>query len=609
MIGRTIGKYRFVAPLGRGGMGTVFRAVDETLDREVAIKVLNPDLADSEIMKRFRAEATTLARLNHPEIATIYELYRSDCELLMVMEFVRGETLDALLERWGPLAPEEAAYIVDRVLGALGHAHRAGIVHRDLKPANVMVSDHGGVKIMDFGIARVVGAEHVTMDRFMIGTPAYMPPEQVLGQDVDGRADLYSIGIVFYRLLTGMLPFEADSAFAMAQKQISDTPLPLHLHREGLPDWCEIIVKRALAKSPADRFQTAEEFRAELNRGTGTVTTEHLTAFRVENIEPATPRSIGTPQGAMIPAPPATARAAMAPPAATGTSRSSAVRPADRRPRTPSDGATVLLRERYFVRAGSLLRAAAMGVSVLAILALGRPAPATPTTAEPIPAPEAIVARASPARVERPAPTASKAAVRSAESPSLAVVGSQNARRPSAAKAHRDQRATAVAPAKQSTAAADGPPSAASVERTSAGAPMPPVPMPPLMFDAKALVGDGEQQREHDAKLLLANGMLTVTANNKTVLQSVPYGRLLSVNYSHGRNPLWNSPAGPTPVMRVQGGKFGFLKGDRHWIVLRTKDLFIVLRVYDVQVNRMLEALEARSGRKAELIVERKDIK
>src|SRR5439155_9251690 len=211
MIGKTVGKYRIVGQLGRGGMGTVYKALDLTLEREVAIKVLNPELADTKIMNRFRAEATTLAKLNHPEIATIYELFRSETDLLIVMEFVRGETLEKIALRLGAAPPDNAAYLVDRVLSALEHAHRAGIVHCDIKPANIMVSAHGGVKIMDFGTARVRGAERGTVDGYMMGTPAYMAPEQVLGQEVDGRADLYAVGVVFYRLLTGALPFEADS--------------------------------------------------------------------------------------------------------------------------------------------------------------------------------------------------------------------------------------------------------------------------------------------------------------------------------------------------------------------------------------------------------------
>jgi serine/threonine protein kinase len=219
MVGRTIGKYRVVAKLGRGGMGTVYKAVDETLDREVAIKILNPDFAEGDVMKRFRAEASVMAELNHPSIATIYELHRSDDDLVMVMEFVRGESLDQFVQRSGPIEPERAAYLLSQVLDAIGHAHAAGIIHRDLKPSNVMVTEHGAVKIMDFGIARVRGAEHMTTDGYMMGTPAYMSPEQVLSQEVDGRSDLYSVGVMFYRLLTGKLPFEADTGSAWCRNR------------------------------------------------------------------------------------------------------------------------------------------------------------------------------------------------------------------------------------------------------------------------------------------------------------------------------------------------------------------------------------------------------
>jgi len=269
MIGRTVGKYRIVGQLGRGGAGVVYKAVDETLGRDVAIKTLNPDLADSEVMTRFRAEATILARLNHPQIATIFELFRDESDLLMVMEFLRGETLDKLAERLGPIEPERAAYVIDLILSALEHAHRAGVVHRDVKPANVMVTDEGGIKIMDFGIARVLGAEQKTVDGRLMGTPAYMSPEQVLGEEVDGRADLYSVGVLLYRLLAGVLPFKADSALAMLQRQIREEPISLHLQRPELPAWCEQIVSRALMKSRDERFQSAEEFREALNRATG----------------------------------------------------------------------------------------------------------------------------------------------------------------------------------------------------------------------------------------------------------------------------------------------------------------------------------------------------
>nr|MBA2305063.1 serine/threonine protein kinase [Acidobacteriota bacterium] len=264
MIGKTVGNYRILDRLGRGGMGIVYKALDETLDREVAIKVLNPDLSDADLLKRFRAEAVSLARLNHPGIATIYELRRHDDELLMVMEFVRGETLQTLSERLGPLEPPQAAHVCIQILDALAHAHRAGVIHRDLKPANVMMTHTGVVKVMDFGIARMLGAEHFTHAGFMMGTPAYMAPEQVLGQDIDGRADLYSVGVLFYRLLSRELPFQADTAISMAQKQVADPPTPLGTFRPDLPPWCESVISKALSKAPAARFQTAEEFRAAL---------------------------------------------------------------------------------------------------------------------------------------------------------------------------------------------------------------------------------------------------------------------------------------------------------------------------------------------------------
>jgi hypothetical protein len=266
MVGQTVGKYRVEDRIGRGGMGTVYRAVDETLHREVAIKVLNSELNDPEVAKRFRAEAITVARLSHPGIATIYELFEHDGQWLMVMEFVKGETLERLVERAGPLTAERAAELVMQALGALTHAHSLGVVHRDLKPANLMLTDSGAMKIMDFGIARVSGSEHLTNAGFMMGTPAYMAPEQVLGQEVDARADLYAIGVVLYRVTTGRLPFKGVTPFALAQSQVNDPPTPIRTARQGLPEWLEQVIAVALAKSPGDRFQSAQEFQTTLQR-------------------------------------------------------------------------------------------------------------------------------------------------------------------------------------------------------------------------------------------------------------------------------------------------------------------------------------------------------
>jgi serine/threonine-protein kinase len=268
-MAKAVGKYRIVGPLGHGGMATVYKAIDTTLERDVAIKILHRDRADPRIVTRFQSEATILAKLNHPEIATIYELFRSRYDLLLVMEFVHGETLESVCSRLGALPPPEAASCADKILSALDYAHGVGVVHCDIKPANVMMTATGAIKIMDFGTAHVRGAADATApDGCTVGTPAYMSPEQLLGHEVDGRSDLYAVGVVLYRLLTGTLPFEGSNALEVAQRHIAQTPPPVQTRRDGLPDWCDAILQRALAKSATDRFQTAEDFREALRQAT-----------------------------------------------------------------------------------------------------------------------------------------------------------------------------------------------------------------------------------------------------------------------------------------------------------------------------------------------------
>jgi serine/threonine-protein kinase len=380
MLGKTVGKYRILDRLGRGGMGIVYKALDETLDREVAIKVLNPDLGEAEVLKRFRAEAVSLARLNHPGIATIYELHRQDDDLLMVMEFVRGETLQALSERLGPLAPPQAADLCIHVLDALAHAHRAGIVHRDLKPANVMVSDTGVVKVMDFGIARMMGAEHYTHAGFMMGTPAYMAPEQVLGQDIDRRADLYSVGVLFYRLLTRELPFRADNAIAMAQKQVAEAPTPLGTFRADLPPWCEAIISKALEKSPAARFQTAEEFRSAILAAVRPVTLGELPTM-------ATPTASSLLRTADVSIPYASGPHPAPPTAVSGTAPT---------PSVERTGTTVVLGRGHLFALAALLVVLVLGIAALGVAVLKRGAGAPLVTTSPPNVPPAAVVPASP---------------------------------------------------------------------------------------------------------------------------------------------------------------------------------------------------------------------
>lgn len=265
MIGTVLGPYRVAARLGEGGMGTVYRAVDQMLQRDVAIKVLRADLAKQQtLVQRFRTEAVALARLNHPNIATVHGLLDHGRSLVMVMEFVDGETLEAILAREGRLPADHAVHLCRDVLAALHHAHAMGVIHRDLKPANLMISKAGMVKVMDFGIARMAGTNRHTEFGRVIGTPLYMSPEQLRGEEVDGRSDVYSLAIVLYELLTGCEAFRADSDYAILMAQLTQLPEPPSRLVRSLPVGLDEVVLKALQKARADRYQSAAEFREAL---------------------------------------------------------------------------------------------------------------------------------------------------------------------------------------------------------------------------------------------------------------------------------------------------------------------------------------------------------
>ncbi len=262
MIGERIGHLRVIASIGVGGMGAVWHAVDELLDRHVALKVIRPELMSRPgLAERFRSEAIVLARLQHPCIAALYGLEKRGDEFVMVMEYVDGETLDNRLATHGLLSWPEATRITRAVLDALDHAHESGVIHRDIKPANVMITRAGRVKVMDFGIARLVGAQRQTRTGAAVGTPSYMSPEQLLGQEVDGRADVYAVGTLLYELATGHLPFEVEGDYLRMIAQLQQVPALPSTHNPELPAGLDLIVARALQKEPADRFDTSGAFR------------------------------------------------------------------------------------------------------------------------------------------------------------------------------------------------------------------------------------------------------------------------------------------------------------------------------------------------------------
>jgi len=267
MIGTEVGNYRVLEKLGEGGMGVVYKAIDTTLDRTVAIKVLNADLSRvPDLVARFRSEAKAQANLNHTNLATLYAFLTVGGNSMMVMEFVDGETFANLIHRRGPLHAEGAVPMFRQALLGFAHAHRAGIIHRDIKPSNLMLNRQGIVKVMDFGIAKVMGERGLTRTGMPVGTCRYMSPEQVLTRDADVRSDIYSLGVTLYEMLTANAPFQRDSEFQVMSDHVHTPPPPPSTFYPHIPKGVENAVLKALAKNPDERFQTVEEFGAALER-------------------------------------------------------------------------------------------------------------------------------------------------------------------------------------------------------------------------------------------------------------------------------------------------------------------------------------------------------
>jgi eukaryotic-like serine/threonine-protein kinase len=266
-------RYELEGVVGRGGMAEVYRARDIRLDRVVGIKTLRADLAqDQTFQARFRREAQSAASLNHPSIVAVYDTGEDTATGLpvpyIVMEYVDGLTVRDLMNEGHRLTPERTLEIIGGVLRALEYSHQAGIVHRDIKPGNVMVTRNGDVKVMDFGIARAMNDSQATMTQTaqVIGTAQYLSPEQARGERVDARSDLYSTGCLMYELLTGRPPFQGDSPVAIAYQHVRENPVPPTQLDPQLPRWADAIVLKAMAKSPNDRYQSAAEMAADVQR-------------------------------------------------------------------------------------------------------------------------------------------------------------------------------------------------------------------------------------------------------------------------------------------------------------------------------------------------------
>jgi serine/threonine-protein kinase len=613
MVGQNIGKYRVEDRLGRGGMGTVYRAVDETLHREVAIKVLNAELNDPEVARRFRAEAITVARLSHPGIATIYELFQHDGQWLMVMEFVRGETLERLVERMGSLSPQRAAELCMQSLAALAHAHSMGVVHRDLKPANLMITENGSVKIMDFGIARVAGTEHLTNAGYMMGTPAYMAPEQVRGHEIDARADLYAMGVVFYRLTTGRLPFKGETPFAMAQSQVNDQPTPIGLFRTDLPAWVEQILSRALAKAPELRFQSAVEFHEALARclaglsmattgaaSSGAASSEVLTtpvrlsgtgtiSSRFQTAAPDAPTGYATPVGLSASGDPT--RAVTPQPSPQVTSPRKLAMPV-------ALGVAALV----------LALAGIGGVLYFRWQTQAPPAPDTTSTTPGSPESSAVPPPAVPLTdaASTAATTTGSPAAQPPAAPGTDVSASRTAQPPVSPGAGRGTEAAGRGAANAARSQAPPTPDPAVTPPPAGAAPPPPDPRTPsdpsdsqVVFpDVKVLVITGRKAQDRDALLSFVGGQVTVlNRQGGSILATTSYKAIERATYVRARNPKWD-PAlfSPPPDLDMPG----ILPTARHWLVLQGKSAYLILQLDGNTWPKVLETVEARTGIKVD---------
>lgn len=251
--------------IGRGGMGVVYRARDEQLGETVAVKVIGGLAAlDPAATERFRREVTAARRISHPNVVRIHDLGEHAGLLFLSMEFVTGSNLSDLIRRQGVLPFDQLRKVADQICAGLEAAHAAGVIHRDLKPANVLMDEKGEVKIIDFGVARLPQLEGMTATGMIMGTPEYMSPEQIRGDAVDARADVYAVGAILFHALTGHAPFRGDTPIAVGMAQLQHPVPPLKKHRADASEGWETLIQRALAKDPAERFPSVTALRAGL---------------------------------------------------------------------------------------------------------------------------------------------------------------------------------------------------------------------------------------------------------------------------------------------------------------------------------------------------------
>ena len=587
MVGTIVGTYRLEERIGDGGLGAVYRAVDTASGKEAAFRVFAREVsADAMLADRLRAMAPALKKLSHPNIAAFFELVSLGADLALFLEFVPGVPLDKVRQPAGRLDTSVAVSCAVQVLRALESAHGAGVLHHALRPSNVMVTRQGTVKVLDFGIGHAFGANRKTREDRLLTVLAYLAPEQIQNQPGDARADIYSVGVLLYELLTGRLPFDHTSEFALRQAHLSEPPASPRGFVPALPEWLDQAVLRALAKNPASRYQNATEFRAVLEAALGLSTSREAAIVRqrdgaqVETFAAAPPIP---PLPAAVPAGPADAGPAetviSGPPAAPAPPRPPAAPP----PAASSRKAP----KRAVVIAASALVALALIASGAYFWMRGPASPAfeagTPAT-DVVPAvPETPAAVTGQPAAGVPPPNPGPATPASPPLPAPATTPA-----PAAPRVEKGFQGTPPAGSKRGTPATPPQPLAVTTPASAPPAPAAAAPpaakaekLPDVTFrKVKLVTQSGSSEKSTDVVLLLGDDRLSVTPDGGgAALRTVAYAEITAASYS-----------------KAQKKRLGFIRSSQHLLELETAGEPLLLRLDKDNFERILGAIEARTG-------------
>jgi eukaryotic-like serine/threonine-protein kinase len=603
MVGTIVGTYRLEELLGDGGLGGVYRAVDGASGKEAAFRVFAREVsADAMLADRLRAMSPALKKLQHPNIAAFFELVSLGADLALFVEYVPGASLEHVREPAGRLDTNVSVSCAVQVLRALEASHSAGVLHHALRPSNVMVTRQGTVKVLDFGIGHAFGANRKTREDRLLTVLAYLAPEQIQNQPGDARSDIYSAGVLLYQLLTGKLPFDHKTEFALRQAHLSEPPAAPRTIVPGLPEWLDQAVLRALAKNPASRYQNATEFRAVLEAALGLSTSREAAIVRqrdgayAETFAAAPPIPPLAPTAAVTGSAPVQSASAVAAPGAGTAETLVAAAPAGR---TAADAVAT---RAAAVPPPAVAKASARGPLIVVasiVVAVGLVAagayvwmrgPAPPAQADVTP--EARQAAAA------PAPAVTLPAASAAQVPAPAVEPPPPAPPPATASpAATSTPATVPAPGRKPQA------KPAAAQKPAAPVPAPPVPAttaPPAVVvsppaapapaaakapdvsyrKVKLITQAGSSEKSTDVVLQFSDDRLSVTpAGGGAALRTVRYAEVTAASYS-----------------KAEKKRLGFIKSGQHLLALETAGEPLLLRLDNDNFQPILAAVEARTG-------------